>query len=131
MDIIKSIKKIKEEDVNFEDEILIEENIINALTTMGKTEIKNIFGLEELKSDEDYYDVYLDYNYENNKCEINIVAVTDNDRLYHKYIPSLQEQEILKNKLENYILVHDGKSMQELINENQNLSEENEEGEEL
>lgn len=65
------------------------------------------------------------------KCEINIVAVTDNDRLYHKYIPSLQEQEILKNKLENYILVYDGKNMQELISENQNLLEENEESEEL
>ena len=59
---IDSIRNIKADELWFEDGILIEEGIVNALTTLDAGQVEDIFGLKELKYDTDYYDVYLNYN---------------------------------------------------------------------
>ena len=58
MIIIDSSKSIKEKEVWFEDGILVENGVINALLTMDAGQVEKNFGLKELNYDEDYYYVY-------------------------------------------------------------------------
>lgn len=59
---IDSIRNIKPDELWFEDGVLIEDCIVNALTTLDSKQVENIFGLKDLKYGFDYYDVYLNYN---------------------------------------------------------------------
>ena len=117
MIIIDSSKSIKEKEVWFEDGILVENGVINALLTMDAGQVEKNFGLKELNYDEDYYDVYLDYNPKTDNCEINIVAVLDDDRKYYKYLPKPEEKEMLKNCLEEYIKSYEKKSIEDIMEE--------------
>ena len=99
---IDSIRNMKPDEIWFEDGIMIENNVINALTTLDAGQVEDIFGLKELTYDLDYYDVYLDYNPREDSCKITIVAVSDNERKYYSYIPKSEEKEFLKNSLEEY-----------------------------
>lgn len=121
---IDSIRNIKADELWFEDGILIEEGIVNALTTLDAGQVEDIFGLKELKYDTDYYDVYLNYNPKENNCEISIVAVGDDFRNYYKYIPKENEQEFLKKALEEYTKSYEGKPIQELLDEVEELEQE-------
>lgn len=121
---IDSIRNIKPDEIWFEDGIMIENSIINALTTMDAGQVEDIFGLKELNYDLDYYDVYLDYNTEKDSCKITIVAVSDNERKYYSYIPKPEEKELLKNSLEEYTKSYEGKSIQELLDEVEELEQE-------
>ena len=84
----------------------------------------DIFGLKELNYDSDYYDVYLDYNPKEDSCKITIVAVGDDERKYYTYIPKPDEKEFLKNSLEEYTKSYEGKSVQELLDEVEELEQE-------
>lgn len=121
---IDSIRNIKADELWFEDGILIEEGIVNALTTLDAGQVEDIFGLKELKYDTDYYDVYLNYNPKENNCKISIVAVGDDFRNYYKYIPKENEQEFLKKALEEYTKSYEGKPIQELLDEVEELEQE-------
>lgn len=121
---IDSIRNIKADELWFEDGILIEEGIVNALTTLDAGQVEDIFGLKELKYDTDYYDVYLNYNPKENNCEISIVAVGDDFRNYYKYIPKENEPEFLKEALEEYTKSYEGKPIQELLDEVEELEQE-------
>lgn len=121
---ISTLKKIQVEDIWFEDGLLIENGIVNALTTMDREKIESIFGLEDLKNADGYYDLYLDYDSKKESCVITIVAVTDNNRNYYTYIPSSEEQEMLKKSLEEYAKTYEGKSIQELVNEIEEIEQE-------
>ena len=117
MIIIDSSKSIKEKEVWFEDGILVENGVINALLTMDAGQVEKDFGLKELNYDEDYYDVYLDYNPKTDNCEINIVAVLDDDRKNYKYLTKPEEKEMLKNCLEEYIKSYEKKSIEDIMEE--------------
>lgn len=121
---IDTIRNIKPEDIWFEDGIIVENEIINALTNMGAKQVKEIFGLDDLKYEPGYYDVYLDYNPKNDSCKMTIVAVSDEDRLYYKYIPNNKEKEILVKALEDYTKSYEGKTIQELLEELEELEKE-------
>ena len=121
---IKSLRKLKAKEIWFEDGIIIENGIINALMTLDSGQVEDIFGLPELNYDLDYYDVYLDYNPKVDSCEISIVAVSDDDRKYYKYIPDQEEKAILKNSLEEYIKSYEKKSIEELLEEVEELEQE-------
>lgn len=121
---IDSIRNIKPDEIWFEDGIMIENSVINALTTMDAGQVEDIFGLKELNYDLDYYDVYLDYNTEEDSCKITIVAVSDNERKYYSYIPKPEEKELLKKSLEEYTKSYEGKSIQELLDEVEELEQE-------
>ena len=121
---IKSLRELKTKEIWFEDGIIIENGIINALMTLDSGQVEDIFGLPELNYDLDYYDVYLDYNPKVDSCEISIVAVSDDDRKYYKYIPNQEEKTILKNSLEEYIKSYEKKSIEELLEEVEELEQE-------
>ena len=121
---IKSLRELKTKEIWFEDGIIIENGIINALMTLDSGQVEDIFGLPELNYDLDYYDVYLDYNPKADSCEISIVAVSDDDRKYYKYIPNQEEKTILKNSLEEYIKSYEKKSIEELLEEVEELEQE-------
>ena len=48
---IDSIRNIKPDEIWFEDGIMIENSVINALTTMDSGQVEDIFGLKELNYD--------------------------------------------------------------------------------
>ena len=121
---IDSIRNIKPDEIWFEDGIMIEDDGINALTTLDAGQVEDIFGLKELNYDFDYYDVYLDYNPKEDSCKITIVAVGDDERKYYTYIPKPDEKEFLKNSLEEYTKSYEGKSIQELLDEVEELEQE-------
>lgn len=121
---IKSLRKLKAKEIWFEDGIIIENGIINALMTLDSGQVEDIFGLPELNYDLDYYDVYLNYNPKADSCEMSIVAVSDDDRKYYKYIPDQEEKAILKNSLEEYIKSYEKKSIEELLEEVEELEQE-------
>ena len=121
---IKSLRELKTKEIWFEDGIIIENGIINALMTLDSGQVEDIFGLPELNYDLDYYDVYLDYNPKADSCEISIVAVSDDDRKYYKYIPNQEEKTILKNSLKEYIKSYEKKSIEELLEEVEELEQE-------
>ena len=120
---IKSLRKLKAKEIWFEDGIIIENGIINALMTLDSGQVEDIFGLPELNYDLVYYDVYLNYNPKADSCEMSIVAVSDDDRKYYKYIPDQEEKAILKNSLE-YIKSYEKKSIEELLEEVEELEQE-------
>lgn len=121
---IKSLRKLKAKEIWFEDGIIIENGIINALMTLDSGQVEDIFGLPELNYDLDYYDVYLNYNPKTDSCEMSIVAVSNDDRKYYKYIPDQEEKAILKNSLEEYIKSYEKKSIEELLEEVEELEQE-------
>lgn len=121
---IDSIRNMKPDEIWFEDGIMIEDEGINALTTLDAGQVEDIFGLKELNYDLDYYDVYLDYNPKEDSCKMTIVAVADDKRKYYTYIPKPEEKEFLKNSLEEYTKSYEGKSIQELLDEVEELEQE-------
>lgn len=121
---IKSLRKLKAKEIWFEDGIIIKNGIINALMTLDSGQVEDIFGLPELNYELDYYDVYLNYNPKADSCEMSIVAVSDDDRKYYKYIPDQEEKAILKNSLEEYIKSYEKKSIEELLEEVEELEQE-------
>lgn len=121
---INSLRNIKADEIWFEDGIIIEDGIINAMTTMDSGQVEDIFGLKELNYDIDYYDVYLDYNPKEDSFKMTIVAVGDNKRKYYSYFPKPEEKELFKNSLEEYTKSYEGKSIQQLLDEVEELEEE-------
>lgn len=114
---IDSIRNIKPDELWFEDGVLIEDCIVNALTTLDSKQVEDIFGLKDLKYGFDYYDVYLNYNPNEDSCEILIVAVGDNFRNYYKYTPKEDEKKFLIKTLEEYVKSYERKTIQELLEE--------------
>lgn len=121
---INSNRNLKAEEIWFEDGIIIENGVINALMTLDEGQVEEIYGLKELNYDEGYYDVYLDYNPKEDNCKITIVAVTDDDRKYYTYLPNIEEKELLKNSLEEYVKSYEGESIQDLVQEAEEMEQE-------
>jgi len=121
---INSNRNLKTEEIWFEDGIIIENGVINALMTLDAGQVEEIYGLKELNYDEGYYDVYLDYNPKEDNCKITIVAVTDYDRKYYTYLPNIEEKELLKNSLEEYVKSYEGESIQDLVQEAEEMEQE-------
>lgn len=121
---INSSRNLKTEEIWFEDGIIIENGVINALMTLDAGQVEEIYGLKELNYDEGYYDVYLDYNPKEDNCKITIVAVTDDDRKYYTYLPNIEEKELLKNSLEEYVKSYEGESIQDLVQEAEEMEQE-------
>lgn len=121
---INSNRNLKAEEIWFEDGIIIENGVINALMTLDAGQVEEIYGLKELNYDEGYYDVYLDYNPKEDNCKITIVAVTDDDRKYYTYLPNIEEKELLKNSLEEYVKSYEGESIQDLVQESEEMEQE-------
>lgn len=121
---INSNRNLKAEEIWFEDGIIIKNGVVNALMTLDAGQVEEIFGLKELNYDEDYYDVYLEYNLKTDNCKITIVAVTEKDRQYYIYLPKAEEQELLKNLLEEYVKSYEGKTIEDLVEKAEELEQE-------
>lgn len=121
---INSNRNLKAEEIWFEDGIIIENGVINALMTLDAGQVEEIYGLKELNYNEGYYDVYLDYNPKEDNYKITIVAVTDDDRKYYTYLPNIEEKELLKNSLEEYVKSYEGESIQDLVQEAEEMEQE-------
>ena len=117
---INSNRNLKAEEIWFEDGIIIENGVINALMTLDAGQVEEIYGLKELNYDEGY----LDYNPKEDNCKITIVAVTDDDRKYYTYLPNIEEKELLKNSLEEYVKSYEGESIQDLVQEAEEMEQE-------
>lgn len=98
---IKANSILLENEIEFIEEVIIEEQKINAYVSTEHLNIEEKFGLKY--EDDIYYDMYLNYKYLENKVFIDIVKVEDKGRKYYTYNPTKKEEKMLIKKLETYI----------------------------
>ena len=114
-------RKIHENQIDFEDGIIIEDGIINAYIDTSTFDVEENFGLKQLENDGCYYNVFLNYDIKKDNCEIEIIEVTDDKRKYYTYLPKGNEKEMLVKELEKYCKSIEGLSLEDLFNEEQEL----------
>lgn len=121
---INSNKRLLNNEVLFEDGIIIEGNVINAYISLDGFQVEKSFGLKELNYDSEYYDVYFNYDFENKSSEIEIVCVTDTERKYYTYLPKEDEASELIRQLDEYCKSIEGKTLEDIIKEEQEREQE-------
>lgn len=121
---INSKYRLLNNEVLFEDGIIIEGNVINAYISLDGLQVEKSFGLKELNYDSEYYDVYFNYDFKNKSSEIEIVCVTDTERKYYTYLPKEDEASELIRQLDEYCKSIEGKTLEDIIKEEQEREQE-------
>lgn len=121
---INSKYRLLNNEVLFEDGIIIEGNVINAYISFDGFQVEKSFGLKELNYDSEYYDVYFNYDFKNKSSEIEIVCVTDTERKYYTYLPKEDEASELIRQLDEYCKSIEGKTLEDIIKEEQEREQE-------
>ena len=106
---------LQESEITFEDELIIEEDTINAYIPLYNIDIFDKFSIDEREDFE--YNMYLDYNIMKDKCLIIIIEKDDSNYIQYQYEPSAEENKMLKEKLNEYCIDRDNQSLQEIIDE--------------
>lgn len=117
-----AITPLQSSEIEFEDELLNEDDKINAYIPLYNVDIFEKFVIKKQEGFE--YNMYLDYYKNENKSIITITEKNDNYHVTYEYEPSIAEHEMLKNKLDEYCKLRDSQSLEEFIKE----GEEREEG---
>ena len=110
-----SREPLQESEITFEDELIIEENTINAYIPLYYIDIFDKFSIDEREDFE--YNMYLDYNIMTDKCLIIIIEKDDSNYIQYQYEPSAEENKMLKEKLNEYCIDRDNQSLKEIIDE--------------
>ena len=121
---INSKHGLLNKEVLFEDGIIIEGNVINAYISLDGFQVEKTFGLKELNYDSEYYNVYLNYDFKNKSCEIQVVYVSDEERKYYTYLPKEDESTELIRQLDEYCKSIEGKTLEDIIKEEQEREQE-------
>lgn len=121
---LNASSKILENEIEFADEVIIENKDINAYISSAYIDLNKKFGLKYEK--DSYYDIYLNYKYLENKMYIEIVKVRDEDRQYYTYNPTTEEGKMLIEKLDRYIENLYKQNIKQFIDKANKLEEEQE-----
>ena len=116
---LKANSPIVQDEIKFEQEIMIENDGINAYISTENINLNEKFNLEY--KEDSYYDMYLKYNYIKNKIYIEIVYVSDESRKYYSYNPNSEERKILIYKLNEYIKETYNQTIEEFIQESEEM----------
>lgn len=116
------VKPLENSEIEFEDELLIEKDEINAYIPLCKINLFEKFELEE--RDGFKYNMYLDYCMSENKSFITIIEKDDSHHFTYRYETSYEENEMLKEKLNAYCRILYNQSLEEIMNDEE--EEENE-----
>lgn len=125
MDSIEKKKDIKLlndlKDIDFEDEIIFEDNKVNFYFTNAEY----LFDIPK-SNNVMYFDGYLTLDLINEKAEIEVVAINDDDeRFYYIYEPTEKETIVLINLSNEYCKKYTHMTLAEMLNE-YNVEETNE-----
>lgn len=119
---LKANSKIVQEEIEFEQEVLVEIDGINAYISTANIDLNKKFDLQY--EDDTYYDMYLNYNYLKNTIYIVIVHVSDESRKYYRYNPNHEERKVLIDKLNKYTKEKYNQTIEEFIQESEKAYEE-------
>ena len=119
---LKANSKIVQEEIEFEQEVMIEIDGISAYISTANIDLNKKFGLQY--EEDTYYDMYLNSNYLKNTIYIVIVHVSDESRKYYRYDPSHEERKMLMDKLNKYIKEKYNQTIEEFIQESEKAYEE-------
>lgn len=114
---------LKETEIAFEDEVIFneDEDGINAYIPLHNINIFEKFDLT--KRDGFEYNMYLDYYPVENKSIISIIEKDDVNYIVYEYETSMEENEMLRKELEEYIQSEYNQSIAEFINNEENQEE--------
>lgn len=108
------ITPLQSSEIEFEDELLNEDNKINAYIPLYNIDIFEKFAIKEQEGFE--YNMYLDYYKDEDKSVITITEKNDTKYAIYEYETSIEENEMLKSKLDEYCKSQYNQSMEEFIN---------------
>lgn len=120
---LSGISLLESEEIEFEDELIIEEDKINAYIPLYNIDIFKKFDLKEREGFE--YNMYLDYYPLKNKSVISITEKNDSSYIEYEYETSDSENEMLKDKLDKYCQMYYSASITNLLNDKEEQEEEN------
>lgn len=109
-----AITPLQSSEIEFEDELLNEDDKINAYIPLYNIDIFEKFVIKKQEGFE--YNMYLEYYKDENKSIITITEKNDTKYAIYEYEPSIVEHEMLKNKLDEYCKSQYNQSIEELIN---------------
>ena len=117
MDLTENNKKIKLlkdlKVIDFEDEIIIEDNKINFYFANAEY----LFEIP-MTNNVMYFDGYLTLDLTNKKAEIEVVSINDDDeRFYYLYEPTEEETQTLINASNEYCKKYAHMTLEEMLNE--------------
>ena len=119
---LKANSQIVQDEIEFEQEVMIEIDGINAYISTANIDLNKKFNLKY--EENTYYDMYLNYNYLKNNIYIVIVCVSDETRTYYRYKPNHEERQVLMDKLKKYIKETYNQTIEEFIQESEKTYEE-------
>lgn len=109
------ITPLQSSEIEFEDELLNEDDKINAYIPLYNIDIFDKFVIKKQEAFE--YNMYLDYYKDENKSIITITEKNDTKYAIYEYETSTVENEMLKDKLEEYCKSKYNQNIQEFMND--------------
>lgn len=108
----KNIKLLNDlKDIDFEEEIIFEDNKVNFYFANAEY----LFDIPK-SNDVMYFDGYLTLDLINEKAEIEVVAINDDDeRFYYTYEPTEKETIVLINLSNEYCKKYANKTLEEMV----------------
>lgn len=110
---------LQESEITFEDELIIEDNKINAYIPLYYIDIFKKFAIDEREGFE--YNLYLDYDSITEKCIMTIIEKDDSNYIQYQYEPSDEENKMLKEKLNEYCLERENQTLEDMIEEEKEM----------
>lgn len=115
-----AIEPLKEEEIIFEDGVLIEDDhSLNAYIPLYYIDIFKKFNIKEKENIE--YNLYLNYYKDEDKSIISIIEKNENGDIEYQYEASGPENNMLKEKLNNYCIEISGQTIEEYFEEEEVL----------
>lgn len=115
-----AIEPLKEEEIIFEDGVLIEDDrSLNAYIPLYYIDIFKKFNIKEKENIE--YNLYLNYYKDEDKSIISIIEKNENGDIEYQYETSGPENNMLKEKLNNYCIEISGQTIEEYFEEEEVL----------
>lgn len=112
---ISEKEPLSEDEIMFEDEIIIEGKSLNLYIPLYNINIFEKFEIEEIEGYE--YDLFLDYNIDLDRCTLSIIEKDDEVYKEYKYVPSKEENAMLREKINQYCIEKESKSLEEIIDD--------------
>ncbi len=116
---LKEITPLQSSEIEFEDELLIEDEKINAYIPLYNIDIFEKFNLKQREDSE--YNLYLDYDIQKEKSNITIIEKNDVGDIEYEYETSDVENQMLKEKLDKYCMQRYKQSLKEMIEEEREI----------
>ena len=113
---MKENKELEKSDLEIEDDILIDDNNPNVLCVYFATyfDVDEKFGLNTAKRDDEWLNLYADYDTEHDSLQIHCAVSNDDDEYRDfEYIPTENEASLIKEMIVEEIQKRFGQTPQE------------------